>query len=114
MSYPQNNTRFKHYGKGVFENLVKAAIAMEEGEEKDRLINSIANLMKKHYITWGRSSVNDDQIISDLKKIAKGKLKSSYKHRIDSYKRNSNQKCNNHHSTKQIRKKNHKSKSEKY
>ncbi|KAA3647613.1 MAG: DUF4290 domain-containing protein [Bacteroidetes bacterium] len=74
MSYPQNNTRFKHYGKGV-ENLVKAAIAMEEGEEKDELINSIANLMKKHYITWGRSSVNDDQIISDLIKIAKGKLK---------------------------------------
>lgn len=73
MPYPQNNTRFKHYGKGV-ENLVNAAIAMEEGEEKEALILSIANLMKKHYITWGRSSVNDDQIILDLKKIAKGKL----------------------------------------
>lgn len=73
MNYPQNNTRFKHYGKGV-ENLINAAIAMEDGEEKDELINSIANLMKKHYITWGRSSVNDDQIISDLIKIAKGKL----------------------------------------
>lgn len=73
MAYPQNNTRFKHYGKGV-ENLVNAAVEMDEGEEKEALIESIANLMKKHYVTWGRSSVNDDQIILDLKKFAKGKL----------------------------------------
>ena len=73
MDYPKNDARYKHYGKGV-ENLVNAAIQMEDGEEKDALILSIANLMKKHYITWGRSSVNDEQIITDLKKFAKGKL----------------------------------------
>ncbi len=73
MAYPENNTRFKHYGKGV-ENLVQSALDMEDGEKKDALILSIANLMKKHYLTWGRSSVNDDQILSDLKKISRGNL----------------------------------------
>lgn len=73
MPYPENNTRFKHYGKGV-ENLVKVAVEMEAGEEKTALIQSIANLMKKHYLTWGRSSVNDDQILLDLKKIARGNI----------------------------------------
>jgi hypothetical protein len=76
MAYPKNNTRLKHYGKGV-ENLIAVAISMEEGEEKEALILSIGNLMKKHYITWGRSSVNDDQIIADLIKMGKGELKVS-------------------------------------
>lgn len=76
MAYPEHNIRFKHYGKGV-EDLVIEAIDMEEGEKKDALILSIANLMKKNYLTWGRSSVNDDQIILDLKKISRGKLKVS-------------------------------------
>lgn len=76
MEYPNSKIRFKHYGKGV-EDLVIEAIEMEDGEKKDALILSIANLMKKNYLTWGRSSVNDDQIILDLKKISRGKLKVS-------------------------------------
>ena len=73
MPYPKNNIRFKHYGRGV-ELLVQEAIEMEEGEEKEALILSIANLMKKHYLTWSRSSVDDEQIILDLKKFSRGKL----------------------------------------
>jgi len=73
MPYPKNNIRFKHYGRGV-ELLVQEAIKMEEGEEKEALILSIANLMKKHYLTWSRSSVDDEQIVLDLKKFSRGKL----------------------------------------
>lgn len=76
MEYPKNNIRFKHYGRGV-ELLVKEAIEMKEGEEKEALILSIANLMKKHYLTWSRSSVDDEQIVLDLKKISRGKLEVS-------------------------------------
>jgi hypothetical protein len=73
MIYPDRNIRFKHYGLGA-EKLIDTAVEMEEGEEKDALIESIANLMKKHYLTWGRSSVDDAQIISDIKRISRGKL----------------------------------------
>ncbi len=73
MVYPDGNIRFKHYGLGA-QKLIDTAVEMEEGEEKDALIESIANLMKKHYLTWGRSSVDDAQIISDIKRISRGKL----------------------------------------
>ena len=73
MGYPEGKIRFKHYGLGT-EKLINKAVEMEDGEEKDALIESIANLMKKHYLAWGRSSVDDAQIISDIKRISRGKL----------------------------------------
>lgn len=73
MSYPENNIRFKHYGRGT-ELLVETAIEMPEGEEKQALVESIANLMKKHYLSWSRNAVDDQQIFSDLKRISRGKL----------------------------------------
>ena len=71
--YPDNNIRFKHYGRGT-EKLIDKAVAMEDGEEKEALIEAIANLMKKHYLTWSRNSVDDAQIISDVKRISRGNL----------------------------------------
>lgn len=76
MPYPESKIRFKHYGSGT-EKLIEKAVEMEEGEEKEALKESIANLMKKHYLTWGRSSVDDAQIISDMKRISRGKLEVS-------------------------------------
>ena len=76
MPYPSQKIRFKHYGGGT-ERLIEKAVEMEEGEEKQALKESIANLMKKHYLTWGRSSVDDAQIISDMKRISRGKLEVS-------------------------------------
>jgi hypothetical protein len=73
MPYPEDKIRFKHYGKGV-ENLVGKAVEMEDGEEKEALILSIANLMKKHYLSWSRNAVDDRIIWLDLNKIARGKL----------------------------------------
>ena len=73
MEYPDQNIRFKHYGGGV-EKLIEAAVAMEAGEEKDALLLSIGNLMKKHYLSWSRNSCDDQQIISDMKRISRGKI----------------------------------------
>lgn len=76
MPYPENNIRFKHYGRGV-EKLIDKAIEMAEGEEKNALIESIANLMKKHYLNWSRNAVTDQQIFSDIKRISRGKIEVS-------------------------------------
>ena len=47
---------------------------MEDNEERDVLIESIAALMKKAYMTWNKCTVDDNTIIKDLKEISKGKL----------------------------------------
>jgi hypothetical protein len=47
---------------------------MEDNEERDVLIASIAALMKKGFMTWNKCTVDDNTIIKDLKEISKGKL----------------------------------------
>jgi hypothetical protein len=73
---PYNNytIRFKHYGKAI-ELFIEKAIEMDDGSEKDALIQMIANHMKKAYLTWNRENVTDQQIIEDLETISKGRLK---------------------------------------
>lgn len=71
--YNQNSIRYKHYGK-VIEMMVNKATEMEEGEEKKVFIETLANLMKKQYLTWNREAVNDSNIFKDLSEISKGKI----------------------------------------
>jgi hypothetical protein len=71
--YGTHNIRFRHYGKAI-ENIVEAAVGMQDGDEKTSLVNLIANHMKKTYLTWNRDTVSDDVILNDLKTLSKGKL----------------------------------------
>lgn len=65
--------KIKHYGKNI-EKFINKAIELEEGEEKNNLILSIANQMKKSYLIWNKDAVQDFIILEDLKLISKGKL----------------------------------------
>ena len=71
--YPQASIRYKHYGK-ITEQIAQSATAFEEGEMKDALVEQIANIMKKQYLTWNRESVNDESIFKDLSELTKGKI----------------------------------------
>lgn len=66
--------RFKHYGK-ILEDMVRKATQYPDGEEKDALIETIANQMKKSFLTWNRETVSDDVIFADLLAIACNRLK---------------------------------------
>ena len=66
--------RFKHYGK-ILEDMVRKATQYPDGEEKDALIATVANQMKKSFLTWNRETVSDDVIFSDLLAIACNRLK---------------------------------------
>jgi len=71
--YSDNVIRFRHYGKNI-EKIIKKAIDYDKGEEKDALIHTIANHLKKSYLSWNRESVTDDAIASHLRDLSGGKL----------------------------------------
>jgi hypothetical protein len=56
------------------DEMIKKASVMEDTDEQDALIASIAALMKKSFMTWNKCTVDDNTIIKDLKEISKGKL----------------------------------------
>lgn len=72
--YRQDNIRFLHYGR-IIELMIDAASEMEEGNEKEYLTTLIVNQMKKAYVTWNRSQVADEVIVSDMVMLSGGKLK---------------------------------------
>lgn len=74
MSYPSFDNRYKHYGKTIVD-LIDQTILLPDGDEKVALVAIIANLMKKTYLNFNQDSVNDEQIIQDLKLLSKGQLK---------------------------------------
>lgn len=74
LKYPHNDIRYKHYGKTV-EQIIAKAKEYPDGEEKNELVNQIANLMKRSYLNWNRDSVNDEVIIKQLEELSKGQLK---------------------------------------
>ena len=69
--YSQHRIVYKHYGK-LIENIVKKAAEMPDGAEKKVLIEMIANIMKKQYLTYNREAVNDVNILKDLSELSKG------------------------------------------
>lgn len=73
LPYPQHKIRFKHYGH-IVEEMIQKAISVSNEETRAKLTLGVANFMKMAYTTWNKDSVNDLQIIEDLKELSKGAL----------------------------------------
>lgn len=73
LHYPTTTVRYMHYGK-IIPELIKKAVNVDNEGERDNLVESIAMLMKKAYMTWNKSTVNDNTIIKDLGEMSQGKL----------------------------------------
>lgn len=73
MDYPNAQSRVGHFGKTTLD-LIEVAKAMEEGEEKNILVVKVANLMKRHFLTWNRNTVEDAVIAAELKAKSDGAL----------------------------------------
>ena len=74
IEYPKKDYKYRHYGKTI-SGMVMKAIDFKEGPEKAALVATIANHLKKSYLTWNRDSVEDTKIIADLAELSGGKLK---------------------------------------
>ncbi len=73
INYSDNNINYRHYGK-ILPLIIDRTVIMEDGEYKDFLVFTIANHMKKCYLTWNKSTVEDEVILKHLSQISSGKL----------------------------------------
>ena len=73
MTYPKLQGDFKFYGKSILQ-LIEKAIELEAGEEKDALIQVIANNMKKSYNVYNKEHVQDEVIFRHLKDLSENRL----------------------------------------
>lgn len=73
MDYPKLQGDFKFYGKSILQ-LIEKAIELEPGDEKEALIEVIANNMKKSYNVYNKEHVTDDVIFRHLKELSENRL----------------------------------------
>ncbi len=73
MEYPQNDVRFKHYGKNI-ERLVDEAIQKQDPQEREEATIYLGKLMKTFYSNWNKETLDDSVIVKDIALLSKGKL----------------------------------------
>ena len=73
LPYPKKRYRFRFYGQ-IIKDMIDVAVTWEEGKMKDLLIKTIANHMKKNYLTWNKDHVEDSLIFEHLKILSDGKI----------------------------------------
>ena len=73
LTYNLNRIHFRHYGRNL-EAIIRKAADMPEGDERDALINLLANNMKKNYFAWNKDKTDEDKIIEDLRLLSDGKI----------------------------------------
>ena len=106
MDYPSFENEYKFYGKSILQ-LIDRAIELEEGEEKEALIQVSANNMKKSYNVYNKEHVQDEVIFRHLKELSQDKLDLTGIETLDKSKiyhssrnKRNNHKKRNHHSQK--------------
>lgn len=72
VEYGTHRMLYRHYGNAV-EKMINTVCDMSDEENKKRLINVIANHMKRSYVIWNRNTVSDEVILKDLVKLSKGR-----------------------------------------
>jgi hypothetical protein len=73
IGYQNNDIKYGHYGQYLIK-MIEAASQEENDEIREALAYSLAGQMKRNYLEWNKSVVNDQVIIDDLKNISGGRL----------------------------------------
>ena len=78
--YSGGNIKVRHYGR-VVEKFISKARELQEGQQREFLIDGIANAMKLGYRNYNSANINDDEIVADLHRMSEGEiaLSSDYK-----------------------------------
>ncbi|MEY5132884.1 MAG: hypothetical protein RLZZ198_888 [Bacteroidota bacterium] len=73
MAYPKSKIRYGHYGKYTQEILESAKDITKE-DEREFLKNTMANFMKKQFLSHNNDTVENHVIADQLKELSKGDL----------------------------------------
>lgn len=73
ISYPQHNIKQRQYGHFLEESLYKLA-EYPEGDERDELLDMIANQMKLSLFNWNKDSMDNEKIAQDIDRYTKGQV----------------------------------------
>ncbi|MDR2911488.1 MAG: DUF4290 domain-containing protein [Bacteroidales bacterium] len=108
--YAQFPIKYRHYGL-IMERMINK-IPEYEGEEKEILIQQLANHMKKSYLVWNKGAVEDEKIFSDLEELSGEKIELNPAFKLTETKNIlGNNNNNNKNKNKSKNKKNNKNKS---
>jgi len=81
--YQNNDIKYGHYGQYLVK-MIEAASLEENDEIREALAYSLAGQMKRNYLEWNKSVVNDQVILDDLKNISGGRLVISEESKLNS------------------------------
>jgi len=75
MAYSTKKFHYMHYG-ALIEKFIEKACEIENEEEKNALIMTIANYMKKSLLAWNNKDIDidDRKIFNDLRQLSNGKI----------------------------------------
>lgn len=73
MVYPMQRIRYRHYGY-LLETLLKKLKDMPEGEERDALLQIVADQMKRSLVNWNKDGMDDAKIAADIALYTDGKV----------------------------------------
>jgi hypothetical protein len=71
--YPKNDSTYRYYGMNI-KKMIQAGLTWEDDEKRKALFFTIANQMKKNYITWNKDQVDDLVIFNHLFEFSGGKI----------------------------------------
>ena len=69
----QGSVKYKHYGKLIIE-LIQEATKIKDVKLKTYVLEHIAQQMKRSYLNWNQTNVQDQQIWDDLEEFSGEKL----------------------------------------
>ena len=73
VGYSHNNIKYRHYGRSI-EILIDQAMKLEDPAEIEGAVITIGKLMKSFYNTWNKESIEDEQVLKNIKSMSNGKL----------------------------------------
>ena len=73
LEYPKSSIKYGHYGKYT-EKILATAKETKSSEEKEFLKNTMANFMKKLYLSHNNDAVENHVIAGNLKELSKGEV----------------------------------------
>lgn len=74
LTYPKRGIHNRHYGN-IMEQFLAHLATMPEGDEREQLLELVANQMKQELFDWNRDAMDPEKIASDIARYTDGRVR---------------------------------------